>query len=499
MGIHNIISFIGHFRKPSLYYHQITTVSILLIGVHTEHIASAVGMVPQQDRFSRSSTTIFDMDPHMIAVVKRRANVVDQYNRHYCKLARLDARGYLAPGGNRKLQVYLMYATRTHENPSAVWMKFMTAPEVCVRMKEPLLLSSLKPECFVDFDLSSALKLALHDKLTDVLSHLIEAIRETKYEGISSCIVAAVVYNAPDILTDLVKLLLTMYENDDLTEFKNEISTACHFLKREKCAEVLQNYGLISNDAFINELAKIEKLLDIFSMYPERLSDEIRTILVRLPKSIDYINRNVTLGQYSNKTVLKTVGDIGADLNGVDEDGVGDTFITALLYCMQHDLRYRELRAVLEVLIYQNLDVGLNAHVVKRAVIVDAGHYRYDMSAHLIESELSQTYTMDGKEHSPYGHEGKYFALNFAAPLLLECGYPVRNGVLENAVKKKLHPEELKYFRRCLDSPKTLQWSCCMALRRHFKGRAIHRFVEAADLPEMISDLVLFKNVLKSV
>ena len=111
----------------------------------------------------------------------------------------------------------------------------------------------------------------------------------------------------------------------------------------------------------------------------------------------------------------------------------------------------------------------------------------------------SEVHKMDGKVHSPYGHEGKSFALNFEAPLLLECGYPVDNEALHEALDEKLHKKELEYLRRYLNNPKSSILICCMALRAEFKGRAIHRFIEAANLPQMISDLILFKVVLKCI
>ena len=438
----------------------------------------------------------------MIAVLKRHVSVVDKYNRYYLKLSNLARRGMLAPpregGSDRKLQDLCMYIKRSHENLIEISMKFMTVPEVCVRMNEPLLLGSLKAELFVDFDLTAALKWAFQDKLKDMQSYLVEKIRETKFDGIFSSIVATVVYDVPDTLTKLIQLLLTMYANDDMTEFKDNLSVVCHFLQREKCAAILESFGLISNEPLTNQLSKMEKLLEIFSMFPERLSDEIRAILLKIPDAVEYIDDHVTLCQFSSKTLLKTVGEAGCNLNQERQDD--KTVVTSLMYCIQHDSRYRELRPLLEVLLYQNFDVDADYDSVKRAIIVDSMHYNHDMSTHLMDSEeLSHTYTMDGKEHSPYGHEGQSFALNFAAPLLLECGYTTSTEILENALKKKLHPEEIKYFRTYLDNPRSLGWGCCMALRKHFKGRAIHRFVEAANIPEIISEQLLFKNVLKCV
>ena len=484
---------------------------ILLVDVRTEHIASAIGMVPPQDKFSRCTTTVFELDPHLIAVLKGHVSVVDKYNNYYLKLLRLAKRGGIAPpsegGMDRKLQSFLIHVTRNPESLSEISMKFMTVPEVCVMMNDPLVLRSLKSELFVDFGLTLALKDALENKLTHLQCHLVEAIREAEYDDIFSSIVATLVYDERNILNQLVQQLLSRYENDALTEFKDELSVACHYLKREKCAAVLKGFDLIDELPRVFNLTKLEKLLTIFSMFPDRLSEEIKVILLKTPKAITYINDKVTLSQFNNKTLLKTVGEAGCNL---DQEREADSVVTSLLYCMQHDLRYRELRPLLEVLLYQNLNVASDFTSVWRAMTVDVMHYKYLMSSQLMEyEELSGTYIMDGKEHSPYGHEGQDFALNFAVPLLLECGYPARKGLLEKALRNgfleniqrkiKLHPEEMKYFRRYVDNPRTLSWSCCMALRRHYKGRAIHTFVESKNLPDIIAGQLLFKKVLKCV
>ena len=70
---------------------------------------------------------------------------------------------------------------------------------------------------------------------------------------------------------------------------------------------------------------------------------------------------------------------------------------------------------------------------------------------------------------------------------------------VERALDENLHPEELRYFHQYLNNPRSLQQSCCIALRRQFKGREIHHLVEEDNLPTPIIDLILFKNILKCI
>ena len=216
-------------------------------------------------------------------------------------------------------------------------------------------------------------------------------------------------------------------------------------------------------------------------------------------KSSDMFKRMsdfVSSNGYSCGSASKAVADFGSDIDG------------NLRLGFDEPLNYHNIREALEKAIYDNADIDRNKRCVVKALEVDETILEQEMFLDSLEMYIyggihdigySGAYLMDGLERFPYGHEGKSFALNFAAPLLLECGYPLDNDTLHKALEKKLHGEELAYFRQYLSSPKSLKMSCCMALRAKFKGRAIHGFVEAANLPHAISDLVLFKHVLKSI
>ena len=116
------------------------------------------------------------------------------------------------------------------------------------------------------------------------------------------------------------------------------------------------------------------------------------------------------------------------------------------------------------MLIFENVDIDRNTTCVVKAIemdeiLVEEEVFRDSLQMY-VQGDIqfiyySEVHTMDGMVHSPYGHEGKSFALNFAAPLLLECGYPVDNETLHEALDKKLHKEELEYLRRYLNNPKS--------------------------------------------
>lgn len=215
-------------------------------------------------------------------------------------------------------------------------------------------------------------------------------------------------------------------------------------------------------------------------------------------KSSDMFKRMsdfVSSNGYSCGSASKPVVDFGSDV----DHNLNLEFDMAL--------NYHNIREALEKAIYENADVDQNTNSVRKALAVDETILEEEIFLDSFEMYIYGgihdigyygAYLMDGLEHSPYGHEGKYFALNFAAPLLLECGYHVDDETLHKALDKKLHDKELQYLRRYSSNPDSLKMSCCKALREKFKGKAIHEFVKAANLPETISDLILFKRVLKT-
>ena len=115
--------------------------------------------------------------------------------------------------------------------------------------------------------------------------------------------------------------------------------------------------------------------------------------------------------------------------------------------------------------------------------------------------EFSGLFELDGKEHYMYVDPFKDgYALNFIAPLLIECGFSYSRNVLSMALERRLHAKELEYFRTCLDKPRSLKLSCRITLRKHFKNRRIHELISllADQIPKYIQDFILLKDVLKN-
>ena len=236
----------------------------------------------------------------------------------------------------------------------------------------------------------------------------------------------------------------------------------------------LENFDQVLSDAF--EILSQDKSTDMF----KRMSDFVQS------------------NGYSCDSGSREVLNFGTDI----DSNLSLEFDTAVCYS--------KIRVALEKAIYENADIDKNKKCVAKATKIDEtileepeifiDHFEWYIYGGIHDVGYSGTCLIDGTVHSPYGHEGESFPLNFAAPLLLECGYHVDEEILHKALdRKKLHDKELEYFRQYLNNPKSLKLSCCIALRKKYKGQDIHGFVEAANLPQTISDQILFQHVLKSI
>ena len=114
-------------------------------------------------------------------------------------------------------------------------------------------------------------------------------------------------------------------------------------------------------------------------------------------------------------------------------------------------------------------------------------------------------YIMDGKLHALFDDSNSLmWALNFITPLLIECGFTITRKDIHvfeacylDAERESrrlfLDPAVKEYLERSLKTPRQLTKICRDVLRKHFKGRKIHKFVEVHILPEQIREFILLK------
>ena len=210
----------------------------------------------------------------------------------------------------------------------------------------------------------------------------------------------------------------------------------------------------------------------------------------------------------NNNTTLQTWLDIGFGSVAGDGDCVS-SFLRWLDYEMYEDdemqvstARILPVRRVLEALIYANPDVILNNDATFLGLKINE---RFNVSSNDLERYHHHWFSparfiLDGKIHGACGHD--VLALNMITPFLVECGFTVGpENLIELCRKESIHPAVHSYVQHALTTPKSLQVSCRNALRRHFVGPRIHKYLAAfgQDLPPFIVEFVLLKPLLKCI
>ena len=142
-------------------------------------------------------------------------------------------------------------------------------------------------------------------------------------------------------------------------------------------------------------------------------------------------------------------------------------------------------RQLMEIILFENPKFDGNT-LFKKCLELDYGLENYN---HLLHTSL----IMDCRQHATFNYDdARDFALNFTAPLLIECGCPSslddytafsehREGALQKADKEYIYMYQIEF------SHKSLAGICLDVLRRHFKGSQIHRFVKYSNIPSKIT------------
>ena len=153
-------------------------------------------------------------------------------------------------------------------------------------------------------------------------------------------------------------------------------------------------------------------------------------------------------------------------------------------------------RRVLEALLYANPDVMLNKDSLVLGLKVNE---RFHSGAPQMHWFTPARFLLDGKQHGICGHD--VLALNMVTPYLLECGFIAPENFIAMCHKNSLHPAVYSYVQHALTTPKSLKVSCRNAIRRHFVGPRIHKYMAAygKELPSFIKDFVLLKPLLRCI
>lgn len=468
-------------------------------GVVGRYIAAAIGNKHadvdsiQRFRDQHVEGKLFELYPHMIAILKDNYIISDLPN-----LTTINS-DILIP---RRLDF------------SKIQFYSCSALEVCVKQKNiPLLEHIMRVSTH---ELENAFHHALKNNLQTIQETILTfPVRAEKkcedLEIILACCMLAVVYDKCLLLHGLLERFLKIHIanksfNKYVSECKDALIQTALFLQRNECIQILSSKGF-SLTKEIPKSDQVHLLMSLLHEFYDVLKDEVTPLLNAISNVADILNSRTMSDDMSplqayvqdslpNPNCLKLFLDLGAN---VVTTPVSQR--NSLLICLisEVDIFSPGHRAAAELLMFENPELDIHLHpVTSHAIELDSESWRHN-KRHL---PLAGDFLMDAQTYGLFGYdEDDNFALNFMAPLLIECGFPIPDDIICSieSWESKLHPAEFDYFQRCSNTPKLLKHCCRDTLRKHFKGRLIHKFVEKAEIPGSIRDFILLKPLLRYV
>ena len=452
---------------------------IRVTAVSGVHIAAAVGtfrvISDHLDDFTESTSEIFQLKLHHIALIKRRYLLAILYYK-ICKESD-----------------YMYYLSRSDEMAGTFRIDKLAYLEACVKENDKHLLKGvlslpIRHDCqFAAFD--DAIKHCLTDLQDCFLKHFTQS-NQSSITPINY-LDTAILYDQPQTLDNIMNCGFF-----DKNQLPFRLIELCILLNRHECKNILSKY-MDSNEIDTPAEVKFDRLLNILDYFHGEFYEEIMTVLKRIsniqPNVIKTYLETLIISKPNFKETylkVKAVLELGRHI-GLDTD------IEPLFMFMVENLNLygHWVREVLKLLINENPDTTRLMSAVNLGILRDRLPRLQTLNQSL--ADISGTYHTDCKEHGLFVSADQHdFALNFIGSFFIECGFPVRRYVLLDSLTKQLHPAELAYIQNCLDTPKPLTVNCRNALRTHLKGHKIHRFVDAVECPSKLKDFILLKDLL---
>ena len=413
-------------------------------------------------------------------------------------------------------------------------LEFATNLDICIRTRNVHLVKSCLSHDSSGANPAAALHLTCKHKqelksIHKVLMQDYQGWNQLDFTYLAKCCKIAIIYNDCKLLGKILKFV-----PDDSKRYFGWLYMICNVLQQYKCAVTLRqhNIPLLFEPSTLNQVQSLLGLLDyshvrnrviaalnqIPNLYGILYSREdfygsfLHFYIYKLfRKEMDYFNNCTFYGMGHNYSkVLKSIVDLEpSSIHYIYGNGK-----TLLTYLLSRSVNFLPVvRQIAEVLIYENPDLEQEQSTVVYGIERDEqlqiqGTHVHRLNYQYCESlfsdsfipDLKAGFLMDAKEHGLFGHENQEsFAFNFFVPLLIESGFPVATEAKQLLESKigSLHPAENIYITHYLETPKLLTLCCRDALRKHFKGRQIHSYVEKTDMPQKIRDFILLKMLLK--
>ena len=490
---------------------QVPEEYLVQTGIYGMHIALAVGNVLAAKghikTYSQLKGLLFNLRPYDIAVFKRKtsiARLIFHNLRRSNQLSLITSQtiACMKQSGDDRNQMTIEKVSRFEAyvdiGDADILKNILIYP-----VDAPCLVNTLKcilkycvPECLECF-LQFIGQLATTD---EVLSSYI-----------IPCAEAAIIHNKHIVLEHILKphvspsLTITCRWNPPLRSFpemgsisrqeivsdmRTRLNSVCIVFDRLECRDVLSKYGIFQNiNVSSNEL--ITRRLFCHLYY---LKDEFATVLRHNSHTErDSIQKDLNaclVSPFTSLTLFRALLLAGANVNFLDH--FKRTPLLTILMDYNHD--HIDVMDKLKLLINENPD-----HETHRAAVQRVIWRLYSVHAYYETVVRPGTYIVDAKQLGRYGYDDDdSFCLNFMGPFLMECGFPVSRQSLIDLLNRDLHPSVRAYILKYIKSPMPLKVICRDTLRRHFKGRLIHRFVEQSQLPRDIKSFNLLKSLLST-
>ena len=492
-----------HVDKRPVEYLRETSVNAILIAcvVGTERVL--------KDHFDKLASTrtcgIFRLGVYEITTMKNKYHNLELCCNVHPKTSGI-CRG-----------IRLLCAKCLDNGVQTVRFDVMSILEYFIQERNTMMFKSVLNPDIVHAHIDKAFRLIFRYQLTEMRDALSEYHMCLLGKGTcflpTFCAETAIMYNQTKVLRGILSRCSSRTRMSEGT--KRKLVDVCSLLTRTDCENILlqNNFPkpkILSEHRQLSELLRL--LEDFYDDFKNEIIDLIKKIpnihklintAVRgtgpdgwpLPPTHYYIKENI---KQLDSRVVKAIFDLGGNVDLYSNATSNYTPLMQLLCFMTPSDDLLAFRKILKVILNENPSPTLNKDAVKIGIQLDFCLNTPKLSVD--KSELTGEYIMDGKEHSVYGYDNEdNFPLNFVAPLLMECGFPYTRSTLLYALKILLHPIEHVYIQKSLENlalPKSLKLSCRDNLRKHYRGRKIHKFVERSNIPIALKEYILLESLL---
>ena len=463
-------------------------------GVYAVAIALALGTETLSDKTvvtkDKCRSTLFEVDPFMLAIKINFASLPLSITE-YCQTSKMRA----------------MVAQRMPKNTNKIVLEKRDALELCILNKNEKLIEEMPIYGTVaETSLRAAFR-SRNERVVDAVMQKIDLTNHRTEWNSHECCRLSIIYDRPDIL----QMHLDRFSSTFHVVRKNlehMLTTYCKMLERPRCKDAISKFNKYGEkQTTLSEL--VVSKLSLFREFNDdkNIRDEILLSLesikldnpteFKIEDFLQFYSKRIDYDIQINAEAFKEILDAAAGLFDLPQNDI--SHLNALLgkrFAMGPG--YRQ---VMEILLFENPDFDGNTTLFKKCLEVDNS---LENTRFGNDYGLHTSLIMDCRQHAMFNHDdAQDFALNFTAPLLIECGCPLSmedyTAIMKRYGDSALQEAEKEYICHNKSTHKSLAGVCRDVLRRHFKGPRIHRFVKQSKIPSKIKYFILLKDILKYI